>query len=99
MKGFLRFIREQGVVGLAIGFIMGGAISSVVSAFVDDIVNPLVSAFFKGVDSLAEASFTVGSAQILWGDFVAVMIDFFIIAIVVYLMFKVLHLERLDEKE
>ena len=35
MKGFLTFIREQGVIGLAIGFILGGAVSKVVAAFVN----------------------------------------------------------------
>ena len=38
MKGFINFIREQGVVGLAVGFILGGAISKVVSAIVNDLV-------------------------------------------------------------
>ena len=40
MRGFLNFIREQGVVGLAIGFILGGAISKLVAALVNDLINP-----------------------------------------------------------
>ncbi|MEX1013662.1 MAG: MscL family protein, partial [Candidatus Paceibacterota bacterium] len=99
MKGFIKFIREQGVVGLAIGFMMGGAVSKVVSAFVSDIVNPIVSALFKDMESLAESSISVGSAEILWGDFVVVFIDFLIIAAVIYFLFKGLGLEKLDKKK
>ena len=41
MKGFLEFVREQGVVGLATGFILGGAVSKVVTSLVTDIINPV----------------------------------------------------------
>lgn len=99
LKGFKEFIREQGVVGLAIGFMMGGAVSKVVSAFVQDIINPIVSALFKDMQSLSEASFAVGSAEILWGDFIVVLVDFIIIAAVIYFIFKGLGLEKLDKKK
>ena len=42
MRGFLTFIREQGVVGLAVGFILGGAISKVVTSLVENIIQPLL---------------------------------------------------------
>jgi large conductance mechanosensitive channel len=42
MKGFLNFIREQGVVGLAVGFILGGSVSKVVTSLVTDIINPVL---------------------------------------------------------
>ena len=42
LSGFVEFVRKQGVVGLAVGFLLGGAVSKVVSALVTDIVNPLV---------------------------------------------------------
>ena len=44
MKGFLDFIREQGVVGLAVGFILGGAVSKLVASLVNDLINPLLGA-------------------------------------------------------
>ena len=43
MKGFIAFIREQGVVGLAVGFILGGAIAKMVTSLVNDMINPLIS--------------------------------------------------------
>lgn len=99
MKGFLEFIRTQGVVGLAVGFLLGGAVSKVVSAFVTDIVNPLLSIFLGKTAVLKEASVQVFSAKILWGDFVTVIIDFLIIAAVVYYGVKGLGLDRLDAKK
>ena len=42
MKGFIDFIREQGVIGLAIGFILGGAVSKVVTSLVNDIISPVI---------------------------------------------------------
>ena len=97
--GFIDFIREQGVVGLAIGFILGGAVSKVVSALVTDIINPLIGAMIGSADGLKEASIKLGEQQILWGDFVSITIDFLIIAAVVYFGFKALKLGRLDKKK
>jgi large conductance mechanosensitive channel len=97
--GFVRFIREQGVIGLAIGFILGGAVSKVVSAFVTDIVNPVLSVVLGATEGLRQASIPLGESRaILWGDFVSVLIDFFVVAAVVYFGFKRLGLDRLDKK-
>lgn len=98
MQGFLNFIREKGVVGLAVGFLMGGAVSKLVTALVDDIVNPLVGILLGKAGNLAGATLTVGGATVKWGHFVSGVIDFAIIAAVVYLSVKVLRLDRLDRK-
>ncbi len=98
MKGFIEFIREQGVVGLAVGFILGGAVSKLVSALVTDIINPLIGAALGSV-GLKTASVTLGSAEILYGDLISVMIDFIVIALVVYFGVKLLGLDRLDKKK
>ncbi|MCM2339155.1 MAG: MscL family protein [Burkholderiales bacterium] len=97
MKGFINFIREQGVIGLAIGFILGGAVSKVVTALVTDIINPLLSVVLGATEGLKTASFGIGSAQILYGDLISVIIDFLIIALVVYFGFKMLGIEKLDK--
>ena len=99
MKGFLEFIREQGVVGLAVGFILGGAVSKVVAALVTDIVNPVLSIFLGLAGNLREAFLTVGPIKIFWGDFVATTIDFAVIAAVVYFGVKILKLDHLDRKK
>lgn len=99
MKGFLDFIREQGVIGLAVGFILGGAISTLVTALVKDIINPLLGIFLGSVKSLESAVFKVGPAEILWGNFLGVLINFLIIALVVYYGVKGLGLDKLDKKK
>ena len=84
--------------GLAIGFILGGSVFKVISAFVADIINPIVGLLFEQVDSLEQFAWTVGGVKILWGDFAATLIHFFIIALVVYFLFKKLGIEKLDHQ-
>lgn len=99
MKDFIQFIREQGVMGLAIGFILGGAVSQVVASFVKDIINPIIGIVLGPAGNLASASFSVFGAKILWGSFVSVLINFLIVAAVVYYGFKGLRLDKLDIKK
>ncbi len=98
LTGFMDFIREQGVVGLAIGFILGGAVSKTVSSLVDNIVNPLVGLALGKVD-LADKMTMIGAASIKWGAFISTIIDFIIIAAVVYFGIKALGLDKLDKKK
>lgn len=86
-------MRERGVAGFAIGFILGGAAQKLVQAFMDDIVNPFIGLFLGPVKNLAE--YTVHGFRI--GDFISVLINFFVLCLVVYLAFKVLRLENLDK--
>lgn len=97
MRGFIDFVREQGVVGLAVGFILGGAVSKVVTALVTDIINPLLGVALGSTEGLKEASFSIGSASILYGDLLSVFIDFIVIALVVYFGVKMLGLDKLDK--
>lgn len=99
MSGFLEFIREQGVVGLAVGFILGGAVSKLVSALVTDLINPMIGVAFAPVGGLKTASVTIGSAVFLYGDLVSVAVDFIVIALVVYFGVKLLRLDKLDKKK
>lgn len=99
VSGFVEFIREQGVVGLAVGFILGGAVSKVVSAIVNDIVNPLLGIILGFAGNLQSLSFQVGSATVLYGDLISTLIDFIIIALVVYFGVKLLKLDKLDKKK
>jgi large conductance mechanosensitive channel len=99
VHGFVEFIREQGVIGLAIGFLLGGAVSKVVSALVTDIINPLLSFAIGSTEGLKQAHIALGDAKIMWGDFLSVIIDFLIIAAVIYFGFKGLGLDKLDKKK
>lgn len=96
MAGFMDFIREQGVVGLAVGFILGGAVSKTVSSLVDNIINPLVGALLGKV-ALADKAITMGSISLKWGAFISTVVDFVIVAAVVYFGVKALGLDKLDK--
>ena len=95
LKGFISFIREQGVVGLAIGFILGAAVSKLVASLVEDIIQPVIGLIFGSQDGLSALS----AGPIMYGNFIAIVIDFLIIAAVVYFGFKALGLEKLDKKK
>ncbi len=97
MKGFINFVREQGVVGLAVGFILGGAVSKVVTALVTDIINPILGLILGAAGNLKTASFGIGSARIMYGDLLSVIIDFLVISMVVYFGVKAIGLEKLDK--
>ncbi len=99
MKGFINFIREQGVVGLAVGFILGGAVSKVVASLVADIINPILGVVLGAAGNLSEASLSIGSVKLMWGSFVSTAIDFLVIALVVYYGVKFLKLDQLDKKK
>ena len=99
MSAFLEFVRKQGVVGLATGFILGGAISKLVASLVEDIVNPVLGIIMGRAGNLSNYSISIGSAEIRWGNFVSMLIDFIVIAAVVYFGFKGLGLEKIDIKK
>lgn len=81
--------------GLAIGFILGGAVSGVVKSLVDDIINPLIGMVFGSVAELSD--WTLGTVTV--GNFLSVLINFIIVAAVVYFIFKGLGLDTLDVKK
>ena len=98
MKEFWKFVREQGVMGLAVGFILGGSVSNVVSSLVEDIINPLLGVFLGVVDGLDAAVLSMGGAEIRYGHFFGVLIDFLVVALVVFYLFKALE-GKLDKKK
>ena len=88
----MKFIREQGVAGIAVGFILGGAISAWVTSLVDGVVNPLIAALVD-TSSLSANTVTVGNAVLEWGALLEVTINFLILAAVVYWGVKALKLD------
>ncbi len=91
MKGFLSFLREHAV-ALAVGFIMGTSVSKVVTSLVDDIIDPLLGFVFGHEQALQHAYLQLGTVKINWGNFVNTTIEFFVIALIVYLTVRVLGL-------
>ncbi len=99
MKDFINFLRKQGVVGLAVAFILGGSVSQVVSSLVDDIISPIIGVILGFAGGLQSAVLVIGPVQIRWGNFTSVVLDFLVVAAVVYFGVKSLGLEKLDKEE
>lgn len=99
MKGFLDFIREQGVVGLAVGFLLGGAVSKFVTSFITDLINPIIGVILGMAGGLKDAYFSIGTVKFMYGDFISSLIDFTVICFVVYFSVRILKLDRLDKKK
>jgi len=87
---FMDFIGKAGVIGLAVGFIMGTYIGTVVSALVQDIIMPIPGALIPGGDwRKAVLSVPIGQGMnFAVGDFVGVIINFLIVAVVVFFISK-----------
>lgn len=99
MKGFINFIREQGVVGFAVGVILGGSVGKLITSLVNDIINPSLGILLGKVGELKKLYVLIGASKIMYGSFISSMIDFIIIALVVYFSVKILKLDRLDRKK
>lgn len=93
-SGFREFLKNQGVVTLAIGFILGTAISKFVSSLVTDIINPLLNAALGGVDDLNSKVIHLDKSTIHYGTFLNNGIDFLVIALVVYLGVKLFRMDQ-----
>lgn len=102
-SGFMDFVREQGVIGLAIGLVLGVQVKAVVDQLVASFVHPVIGLLLPGGGGLAEKTFTITvlgkHAVFAYGAFIAVMISFVTVAAVVYFGVRVLQLDKLDKKK
>jgi len=94
---FFDFIRTRGVVGFAVGFILGRAVSDLVGSFVSDILNPLIGLVLGRFNDLSSATFDIATATIAYGKFLSLVINFLLLALVVYFAIKFLRLEKIDK--
>lgn len=87
---FVGFLGKAGVLGLAVGFIMGSYVGQVVSALVQDIIMPVPGAFVPGGDwRKAVFSIPIGNGMhFALGDFVGVIINFMIVVVVIFFIAK-----------
>lgn len=93
-KEFLSFLKEYNIISLAAAFIMGVASTTLVSSLVKDIVMPLVAPLLSS-DSWREATLTLGPVHIAYGSFLAELVNFVILAFIVFLIAKkILKLEK-----
>jgi large conductance mechanosensitive channel len=96
LKEFREFTLRGNVMDLAVAVIIGGAFGKIITSLVNDVLMPVIGLILGGV-SFSELSFTVGSAVVKWGAFVQSIVDFIIIAFVIFLLVRAMN--RLKKKE
>mgnify|MGYP000904448351 FL=1 len=94
MKGFIKefkeFISNGNVMSMAVGIIIGGAFTAIVNSLVADIITPLLGIILGGIN-FSGISITVGSAQLMVGNFIQAVIMFVLTALVIFVMMKGLN--------
>ncbi len=103
MQGFVDFVREQGVVGLSVGLILGVAAKSVVDSMVQNIFSPMIGLLYGGGDFNSKyvclkSTATGCQSKLGYGNFINALISFFIVSAAVYFVVKGLKLDKLDSK-
>ena len=93
LKEFKAFLMKHGVIGLAVAVVIGGAVGKVVGALVSEIIMPVVGALTPS-GNWREATCTIGGVKFGIGPFAGALIDFFIIAVVVFIIVKLLIKEE-----
>ncbi len=87
MKEFKEFLNEYKVIPLAIAFIMGVAVTALIQSLVNNVIMPIITPFIPGGE-WQTATFTMGPIVISWGAFVGALINFIIIAFIIFMVAK-----------
>ena len=90
MSEFKEFISKGNVMDMAVGIIIGGAFTAIVNALVDSILMPLIGVLCGGL-SVEQMSWKIGEATIGYGAFIQAVIDFLLVAWVLFLIIKGLN--------
>lgn len=98
IQEFVKFLKEFNVISLAVGFIMGTASTAVVNSLVKDILMPIAEPFMSA-ESWRQAVLTVGPVHIAYGSFLAELVNFTILAIIIFFIVrKILKMEKRDKQ-
>lgn len=94
MKNFIQefkdFAFRGNVLDLAIGVVIGSAFTGIVTSLVENIINPVVGALTGGTD-LSSLSLTIADVELMYGAFISSIIDFLIIALVIFVFIKIIN--------
>lgn len=90
IEEFKQFIARGNVMDMAVGVIIGGAFSAITTSLINDIIMPLLGIFTSSI-SFAELSFTINGAVIAYGNFIQAVLNFLIMAFVVFCMIKAIN--------
>jgi len=96
LQEFKEFAMRGNVMDLAVGVIIGGAFSAITTSLINDIIMPIIGIFVSKA-SFADLSFYVNGAEITYGNFIQAILNFIIMAFVVFCMVKAIN--RLTRKK
>jgi len=94
IKEFKQFLDEYKVMGLAIAFIIGAALTTLVQSLVNDIIMPVISPALSATGDWKASTFQIGPIILKWGSFLSAIINFVIIAFVIFMIAKMLLKEQ-----
>jgi len=98
LQEFKEFALKGKVIDLAVGVVIGGAFGAIVTALVENIINPILG-FLVGDSGLADLSFNLGGQiKLTYGAFLSAVINFLLIAVVLFLAVKLISRFRQEEK-
>ena len=86
IQEFKEFINQGNVVDMAVGVIIGAAFKAIVDSVVGDLISPLIGSIFQM--DFSDLSVNINGAELKYGNFIMAVIDFFIVAIVLFLVIK-----------
>ena len=86
---FKAFAMRGNVLDMAVGVVVGGAFTAIVTALVDDVINPLIGLFFKA--DFSDVVISLGGSSIKIGEFVNSVINFLIMALVLFCLLKAVN--------
>ena len=98
LQEFKAFAMKGNVIDLAVAVVIGAAFGKIVSSLVDNLITPLVGIFMGGVD-FTELSYTVGEAVFGYGAFIQSVIDFTIVAFVIFMVIRIINKAKGPEEE
>ena len=87
MTEFKAFISKGDVMSMAVGIIIGGAFTAIVNSMVNDVITPLLGIIIGGID-FTGIKITVGSAELMVGNFIQAVITFLLTAFALFLILK-----------
>ncbi len=90
VKEFKEFVMRGNVMDMAVGVIVGGAFSAIVTSLVDDVIGPIIGMIMGGID-FTNLSITVGNAQLMVGNFIQAIINFLIVAFCLFSVIKAMN--------
>lgn len=94
---FKAFIARGNVMDMAVGIIVGSAFTAIVNSLVTDVFTPIIGIITGGIN-FASLSFGLGGAQIAYGSFIQAIINFLIVAFVIFCLIKAINLLHRKEE-